>query len=342
MAWPTWNGAGTFTRTAAQWQNDAASGILIQADRHDNNDQGLATGINACLAKNGENAFTGTTGSTAFRGAVDNTSDLGSTSLRWRNLYAGTSVVFQGASFATTVTAAPTANRAIALPDLAGTVALRSEIPPTITTITSGVAQTFNPASTTVAMLVECWGGGGGSGGVACALGESAISGPGGAGGYCALFISSPAAAYTYTVGIAGTAGSAGNNNGGAGADTTFTDGASVNMVAGGGAFGAGMASTAGNNAATGAAGGTASGGDINYTGADADGKSVVSGILAGLPRSGGAPIVGGGVRCAVNNPGVAGRNPGEGGGAASQTNSLTNRAGAAGFRGQIRITQFK
>lgn len=127
MAWPTWNGAGTFTRTAAQWQNDAAAGTLILADRHDNNDQGLATGINACLAKNGENAFTGTTGSSAFRGAVDNTSDLGSTSLRWRNLYAGTSVVFQGASFATTVTAAPTANRAVVLPDKAGTLGLTAQ-----------------------------------------------------------------------------------------------------------------------------------------------------------------------------------------------------------------------
>jgi hypothetical protein len=124
-----WNGSGTFTRTlgSAAWVGDAAAGTKIVANRHDTNDTDLATGINAALAKNGENAFTGTTGGSALRGAVDNTSDLGSTSLRWRSLYAGTSVVFQGASFATTVTAAPSANRAVVVPDKAGTLALTEQ-----------------------------------------------------------------------------------------------------------------------------------------------------------------------------------------------------------------------
>lgn len=122
-----WNGSGVFTRYygANTWQNDAANGTLILADRHDNNDGGLADGINACLTKNGENTFSGSSG--AFRASVDNSVDLGSTSLRWRSLYAGTSVVFQGASFATTVTAAPTANRAVVLPDKAGTLALTEQ-----------------------------------------------------------------------------------------------------------------------------------------------------------------------------------------------------------------------
>lgn len=120
-----WNGSGTFTRTlgSAAWVGDAAAGTKIVANRHDTNDTDLATGINAALAKNGENAFTGTTGGSALRGAANNTSDLGSTSLRWRNLYVGTSVVFQGASFASTVTAAPTANRSIILPDVGGYLA---------------------------------------------------------------------------------------------------------------------------------------------------------------------------------------------------------------------------
>lgn len=125
----SWNGSGTFTRTlgSAAWVGDAAAGTKIVANRHDTNDTDLATGINNCVAKDGQNAFTGTTGGTALRGAVDNTSDLGSTSLRWRNLYAGTSIIFQGASFATTVTAAPTANRAIVVPDKAGTLALTEQ-----------------------------------------------------------------------------------------------------------------------------------------------------------------------------------------------------------------------
>jgi hypothetical protein len=60
-----WNGSGTFTRTngdntgSGLWQQDKADGDLIVASRHDTHDQDLASGINACLAKNGENAMTG-------------------------------------------------------------------------------------------------------------------------------------------------------------------------------------------------------------------------------------------------------------------------------------------
>ena len=51
--------AGTFTRTygSTGWQGDAAAGTPIVADRHDTNDQDLATGINACLNKDGTNSM---------------------------------------------------------------------------------------------------------------------------------------------------------------------------------------------------------------------------------------------------------------------------------------------
>lgn len=60
-----WNGSGTFTRTngansgATTWTQDRDGAVKITASRHDTHDQDLATGINACLAKNGENAMTG-------------------------------------------------------------------------------------------------------------------------------------------------------------------------------------------------------------------------------------------------------------------------------------------
>lgn len=60
-----WDGAGNFTRTngsntgATVWQQDEAGAVDIEADRHDAHDQDLAAGIEACLAKNGENAMTG-------------------------------------------------------------------------------------------------------------------------------------------------------------------------------------------------------------------------------------------------------------------------------------------
>ena len=60
-----WNGSGTFTRSngthsgSSTWADDAAAGELITTDRHDTHDEDLATGINACLAKNGENSMSG-------------------------------------------------------------------------------------------------------------------------------------------------------------------------------------------------------------------------------------------------------------------------------------------
>lgn len=52
--------AGTFTRTygSTGWQGDNVAGTPILADRHDTNDQDLATGINACINKDGSNSMT--------------------------------------------------------------------------------------------------------------------------------------------------------------------------------------------------------------------------------------------------------------------------------------------
>ena len=59
-----WDGNGNFSRTngdntgSTTWQRDKADGDKITASRHDSHDQDLADGIEACLAKNGENAMT--------------------------------------------------------------------------------------------------------------------------------------------------------------------------------------------------------------------------------------------------------------------------------------------
>lgn len=52
-----WNGSGVFTRQygTTGWQTDAAAGVKIVANRHDSNDGDLATGINTCLTKDGQN-----------------------------------------------------------------------------------------------------------------------------------------------------------------------------------------------------------------------------------------------------------------------------------------------
>lgn len=61
----SWNGSGTYSRTngthsgSTTWVQDRDNSDKILATRHDTHDQDLADGINACLAKNGENAMTG-------------------------------------------------------------------------------------------------------------------------------------------------------------------------------------------------------------------------------------------------------------------------------------------
>jgi len=60
-----WNGSGTFTRGdgtregATTWTQAKAASQKINAAAHDTHDEILADGIQACLAKNGENAMTG-------------------------------------------------------------------------------------------------------------------------------------------------------------------------------------------------------------------------------------------------------------------------------------------
>ncbi len=60
-----WNGSGAFSRTngtntgSTTWTQDRDEGTKITSSRHDTHDQDLSDGINACIAKNGENAMTG-------------------------------------------------------------------------------------------------------------------------------------------------------------------------------------------------------------------------------------------------------------------------------------------
>lgn len=56
-----WNGSGTYNKgnlATGGWVGDAAASIPIQASRHDTQDNDFATGINNCLAKDGQNAMT--------------------------------------------------------------------------------------------------------------------------------------------------------------------------------------------------------------------------------------------------------------------------------------------
>lgn len=79
-----WQGDGTFTRSNGTnsgdetWQDDAAAGTAIRADRHDTHDQDLADGIAACLTKNNETKPTA-----SFLPNASATYNLGSKALQW-------------------------------------------------------------------------------------------------------------------------------------------------------------------------------------------------------------------------------------------------------------------
>lgn len=51
------NGSGVFLR-AMNWTNDAASNIKIRADRHDVEDNNLASGLTNCITRDGQSAIT--------------------------------------------------------------------------------------------------------------------------------------------------------------------------------------------------------------------------------------------------------------------------------------------
>ena len=83
-----WDGSGNFSRTngthtgSTTWANSRDAGNNITASLHDTHDQDLADGIAACLTKNNETKPTA-----AFRPNANGTLDLGSSALRWANLY---------------------------------------------------------------------------------------------------------------------------------------------------------------------------------------------------------------------------------------------------------------
>lgn len=202
---------------------------------------------------------------------------------------------------------------------------------------------TYTPPSKVRAIYVEAVGGGGGGGGVdGQGAGTAGAARSGGGGGYCAKFITSLAASYTFAVGAGGSGGAAGNNDGAAGSDTTFV-GTGTSLSANGANQGIGSLATTGNSgAAPGGSGGTATGGDINLSGSRAGSRSFIAGgIVTAVSQSGESPMFGGGASTVPDTAGSNGVNFGSGGTGASVSGLTTNFGGGDGKAGTIRITEY-
>lgn len=209
------------------------------------------------------------------------------------------------------------------------------------TILTSGTAATYTTPAGITAILVECLGAGGGGGGVASSAG-TASGGGGGGGGYCRKWISSASATYTYTVGASGAGGSAGNNPGSAGTNTTFST-----LTANGGGGGGGDSSHAVvTTGGTAGAGGSSSGGDINITGQTGgtglNATGFASSGVGGSAQYGAGAVYTIAVSGSANITGVdAVANSGGGGSGASTFGGSTALAGGNGGSGLIIVWEF-
>ena len=220
---------------------------------------------------------------------------------------------------------------------------------------------TYTKPANAKMIFVELWGSGGGSGGVA---NNNDSPGAGGGGYRRHLFPAGDVGATeTVTIGAAGTAGAAGNNAGGAGADCTFGSlltgkggaagaaGQSQSSVVNGGAGGgegniwAGGVPKSGTPVKVDFGGG---GGGATANGASNDGGSSVYGAggggsgdaLNGDP--GGTSDFEGGQGGNGGNNAVGGVGSVPGGGAGgSGSNGGGNRTGAVGAVGQCRVTTY-
>lgn len=229
-----------------------------------------------------------------------------------------------------------TSNGAAALPSFQNTGGLKS-----FQILTSGTAATYTTPAGINSILVDCYGGGAAGGGISVGVGGGAAAGGGGSGSWARKYIPSPAATYTYTVGAAGSPGTAGNNPGGNGGDTTFST-----ITAGGGIGGTGQPSSSAGPGATGGNGGTATGGDVNMKGGDGQSGVIPPGI--GIGGQGGNSILsssGGRISASVGTStagnAATGLNNGCGGGGASGQSVSATKAGGAGISGLIIVWEF-
>ncbi len=184
-------------------------------------------------------------------------------------------------------------------------------------------------------VIIEVVGGGGGGGGKSAVANNGA--GGGGGGGYAIKFLDvSGIATSTITVGTGGAGGVAGDNSGATGIASSWADG--VNTVTGNGGVGGGGTPT---NVNVNAAGGTATGGDINVPG-QAGSPGSTSHTFS--PTMGGSSGGGKGAGAAATNFGggaLAGSLYGGGGGGAAG-DAVATGAGGNGAAGIVIVWEYE
>lgn len=213
------------------------------------------------------------------------------------------------------------------------------------TTFTSGSSSSWAPSSGTSFVYFRIVGGGGAGGSADGGSSQSGCGAGGGGGAYVEGWYSVVAGrTWSYSVGAGGTPGSAGNNAGGNGSDTTFGDG--VNTFTAKGGTGGGSCGASGTSVVRAAPGSPQSG-------TTAVGSGVVASVppswgLMGLRQSGtvawggqgGDTPLGHGGAPGYGANGEAGNGYG-GGGGGGQSTTTTDRQGGAGAAGVVIVCEF-
>lgn len=210
---------------------------------------------------------------------------------------------------------------------------------PAITKQIFTASGTYTPSSGMQYAIIECVGSGASGGGVASSSSQGA-GGGGGGGSYSRAYVTAAqvGASQTVTVGAAGAAPSAGNNNGNDGADVSV----GTLCVGKGGSKGSGAAA---NTGAAGGAGGVAGTGDVTVPG-EAGANGVTASITTDITPvsrggSAGMQFGAGGKASFPPATGADGSLYGGGGAGGADTGSGGNKAGGAGAKGIVIITEF-
>ena len=230
------------------------------------------------------------------------------------------------------VAAVPTAGNGVQITPGAGSLLIATLMPGLRLVTVFTASGTWNRSAGSRKVIVEEVGAGGGGAGTDATA--TRTGGGGGGGGYAVKLLDvTSIASSTITVGAAGSGGAAGANPGGAGGNSSWADGTNT-ITANGGAGGAAVSSPN-----TFAAGGTASGGDVNLTGQSGSPNQTAAQMLAG---EGGSSQLGRGAQATpLENGGSAGQNYGGGGGGANNATAVA-RAGGNGAGGIVIVWEFE
>lgn len=219
-------------------------------------------------------------------------------------------------------------------------LAMRAMVIRTQTFIANG---TYTPHAKMVYCDIMSLGAGGGGGGTAnTGANITSCAGAGGSGSWSQTRSSRATigASQVVSVGAAGTAGAAGNNNGVAGGDTSV----GALCIGKGGSGGAG---SSGGGFSLGGLGGVAGTGDITTTGAPGGGMSAsgTSSTLATGTVGGSSPYGGGGLAAfgasSIGINGNAGTGKGSGGSGGWSFNGGGTASGGAGTVGYVVVTEY-